>query len=217
MGQHFWLPSIPTAGRESLSPVLPKRLLLKGFGPVQGKVSIAKVPLSMKHFRKQACIFKSARAPFVRERAPLPEAPRLESGALSSLGADSWASELAPSSVALLCRWTKGQQHNISKADPNSVQAHGWMLSFFPTHSFPDAPGCPGGSGAASDTAGDNLHSLALKMLTGHELQWCKMYFPLFLSLSLLPEVSCEPIAHMLEDHQLRSLLPIKKGKRVSS
>lgn len=30
--------------------------------------------LGMKHFKKQICIFKSAHAPFVGERAPLPEA-----------------------------------------------------------------------------------------------------------------------------------------------
>lgn len=73
--------------------------------------------------------------------------------------------ELAPSSVALLCRRAKRKQNcDISKADPNSVQAHGWMLSFFPAHSSPVAPGCPGGPGAICDTAGDNLHSLAPKM-----------------------------------------------------
>lgn len=38
--------------------------------------------------------------------------------------------DLAPSSGVLVCRRTKEEQHcNISKAD--SVQAHGWMLSFF--------------------------------------------------------------------------------------
>lgn len=50
LGQHFWLFSIPMAGRAiAFLPALPRRFLVKGFGPALDEVSIAS--------RQQKCLW----------------------------------------------------------------------------------------------------------------------------------------------------------------